>query len=82
VVFKLIDLQKVRREEIVAAVEALLKAAKAGDIEGLAFVVKLDREAPRVGTAGIYRRQPEKALQAVFAMEKALCSSVPFASSQ
>lgn len=79
---QLINLEQYRKKEIVETLEALLKAAKAGDIQGLAYVVKVAPGDNRAGTAGIYRRFPEKALQATFELERHLCSAGPFANSQ
>jgi hypothetical protein len=79
---KLIDLERHRRKDIVEALKALLAAAEAGEINGLAYVVKLGPDDHRAGTAGVYRRNPEKALQATFALERHLCNTGPFASSR
>jgi hypothetical protein len=78
---KVINLEQHRRREVVDALEALLAAAKAGTVDGIAYVVKA-AEDHWVGTAGVYRRHPEKALQAVFQMERHLCNTGPFASSR
>lgn len=79
---KLIDMERYRRKEVVEALKALLEAAEAGDISGIAYVVKVGRSDHRAGTAGIYRRHPEKALQATFALERHLCTTGPFAESR
>lgn len=79
---KLINLEQHRRKEVVDALKALLVAAEAGDLEGLAYIVKVGPGDHRAGTAGVYRRHPEKALQATFALERHLCNTGPFASSR
>jgi hypothetical protein len=75
---QLIDLERYRRKEVVDALKALLEAAEQGHIQGLAYVVKVGPGDHRAGTAGIYRRFPEKALQATFALERHLCNAGPF----
>jgi hypothetical protein len=79
---KLINLEQYRAREVVDALKELLAAAEAGQIQGLAYIVKAGPEDHRAGTAGVYRRHPEKALQATFALERHLCNTGPFASSR
>lgn len=79
---KLINLEQYRKQEVVDALKVLLAAAEAGQLEGLAYVVKVGPSDHRAGTVGTYRRFPEKALQATFALERHLCRSEPFASSR
>lgn len=79
---KLINLEQYRKKEVVDALKALLAAAEEGEIQGLAYIVRVGAEDHRAGTAGIYRRNPEKALQATFALERHLCNTGPFASSR
>lgn len=55
-----------------AALEELLEWARAGDIRGLAYVIKVAPGDNRAGTAGVYRKHPEKALQAAFQLERLL----------
>lgn len=69
-----IDMERFRQRDVVEAAKGLLEAAEAGTIQGLAFVIKVGIGDHRVGTAGIYKRSPEKALQATFALERALMS--------
>ena len=78
---QLINLEQYRQKEVVEALRALLKAAEAGDVQGIAYVVQVAPGDNRAGTAGVYRRHPEKALQATFALERHLCSTAPFANS-
>lgn len=75
-------MEKYRRQDVIEAARGLLEAAEAGTIDGIAFVVKLGPGEHRAGTAGVYRRHPEKALQATFALERHLCRSEPFAESK
>lgn len=79
---QLINLDEYRQKEVVEALRALLEAAEAGHIQGLAYVIKGPRGEHRAGIVGIYRRQPEKALQATFALERHLCRTGPFAQSR
>jgi hypothetical protein len=78
----LIDLTKHKRKEVVDALRALLEAAEAGHLEGLAYVAKVGPGDHRAGTVGVYRRHPEKALQATFALERYLCKTESFISSR
>lgn len=79
---KLIDMEMYRRKDVIEAARGLLEAAEAGTIQGLAFVVKVGPGNHRAGTAGEYKRHPEKALQATFALERHLCKAGPFAESR
>jgi hypothetical protein len=79
---QLINLEQYRAKEVVEALSALLAAAEAGEIQGLAYIVKVGSDDHRAGTAGTYRRQPEQALRATFALERHLCNTGPFASSR
>lgn len=79
---KLIDLEQYRRKEVIETLKELLAAAEAGNMEGLVYVAKVGPGDHRAGTAGTYRRFPEKALQATFALERHLAKSGPFAESQ
>jgi hypothetical protein len=79
---KLINLEQYRKQEVVDALKALLTAAESGDLQGLAYVVKVGPSDHRAGMVGIYRRFPEKALQATFALERHLCNAQPFLSSR
>jgi hypothetical protein len=78
----LIDLEQYRKKEVVDALKELLSAAERGQIKGVTYVVKVGPGDHRAGTVGVYRRHPEKALQAVFEMERHLCNTGPFASSR
>jgi hypothetical protein len=78
---KLINLEQYRKKEVVDALKALLKAAEAGDIEGIVYVAKVGKGDHRAGTIGYYRRFPETALQATFELERSLCNTGPFAHS-
>lgn len=69
---KVVSMEKARRQEMIDAARDILKAAEAGDLEGMLFILQMRRE-QRGGTAGSYRRHPEKALQAVFLLERHLC---------
>lgn len=79
---QLINLEQYRKKDVVEALKGLLQAAEDGQIHGLAFVIKVGPGDHRAGTAGIYKRQPEKALQATFALEQHLCKTGPFAESR
>ena len=79
---RVIDFEQHRRKEVVVALKALLEAAEAGQIQGLAYVVKVGPGDNRAGVAGVYRRYPEKALQATFTLERVLCDAGPFISSR
>lgn len=70
---KLIDLEKRRKEEVVAEIRCLLAAAEQGRISGLLYVYDGPSLGPRIGAAGEYRRNPKKALQATFMMEASIC---------
>lgn len=74
-------MQQYRQREVVDALKALLAAAEAGDVQAIAYVVKVGPGDHRAGTAGVYRRHPEKALQATFALERHLTKTAPFADS-
>lgn len=76
---KVIDLAKYRSREIVEVLEELLEAAKAGEISGLAWIVKIGPGDNRAGLAGLYRVQPDKALRATFQLERMLAADGPFA---
>lgn len=76
---QLVNLENYRRKEVVDALEALLAAAKAGEVQGLVYVVKVGPDEHRAGTVGVYRRHPEKALSATFQLERALASGRPLA---
>lgn len=78
----LIDLERHRAKDVVDALKALLAAAEAGNVKGIAYIIEVSPDDHRAGTAGVYRRHPEKALQATFALERHLCDSGPFASSR
>lgn len=64
-------------KEVVAVLEELLELARAGDVHGVAFVVKRGPRDHWAGAAGDYRRFPEEALSATFLMERALMSGRP-----
>lgn len=74
---KLIDLDRERRREVVATLEALLESAKHGKIVGLAYIAQMARDEHCAGTSGTYRRYPEKALQATFTLERHLARVGP-----
>lgn len=75
----LVKLSEYRSREVVAAIKELLEAAEAGEVRGLAYVVNMGPGDDRAGLAGEYRRFPEKALQATFALERHLARTGPFA---
>lgn len=79
---QLINLDQHRRKEVVATLESLLAAAKAGELVGLVYVAQLPQDEHCAGTSGTYRRFPEQALRATFALERALCRTGPFAESR
>jgi hypothetical protein len=61
-----------RCREVVEALRELLREAEEGRIRGLAFVVKVAPGDNRADMVGEYRRHPEKAMKATFALEKLL----------
>lgn len=69
---EVVNLGKYRSREVVAALEELLEWARAGDIRGLAYVINVTPGDSRAGTAGVYRKHPEQALQATFQLERML----------
>lgn len=56
--------------------EGLLEAAKAGEIRGLAFVVKVKPGDNRCGLSGVYKRDLDKALKAALMLERHLEAQV------
>ena len=54
------------------ALERLLEGAKAGEIRGLVYIVKLGPGENRADVVGEYRRDPAKALKATFQLETLL----------
>lgn len=62
--------------------EELLDAARNGEIEGLAWIVRMGPGDNRAGLAGVYKSQPDKALRATFQLERMLASDGPFATSR
>lgn len=69
---QVVNLAQYRSREVIAALRELLEAAEAGEIRGLAYVVKVAPGDNRVGLAGVYKQCPEKALKAAFKLEKEL----------
>jgi hypothetical protein len=65
--------------DVVEVLEDLLEAAKAGELLGLAYIVKIGPADNRAGMAGVFKREPAKALQATFQLERYLASTGPFA---
>lgn len=61
-----------RSREVVEVLKELLKEAEAGRIRGLAWVVKIGPGDNRADLVGEYRKYPEKALKATFALERLL----------
>lgn len=57
----------------------LQEMAQAGAIKGLAFVIEMENGKHSAGMAGEYKRNPPKALQATFMLERHLARTGPFA---
>lgn len=57
---------------MVEVLRELLKAAEAGEIWALAFIIKCGPGDNRSDFVGEYKRNPAAALQATFALEKML----------
>lgn len=76
---KLVSMDKYKSRDVVAALEDLLEAAKAGEILGLAYIVKVAPGDNRAGMAGLFKRDPAKALQATFQLERFLAQTGPYA---
>lgn len=55
--------------------------AEAGEVQGFAFLLEFGPKEHRAGMAGEYRRDPGKALQATFMLERHLARTGPFADS-
>lgn len=62
-----------------ATLSDLLEMAQAGAIKGLVFVVEMEGDKNNAGMAGEYKRNPAKALQATFMLERYLARTGPFA---
>lgn len=67
-----VHLRQKRNREMVRLLEGLLEDARAGCIQGVAFVIKLGPDKHEAGIAGDYERHPEQAMQGVFAIERHL----------
>lgn len=52
--------------------------AEEGEVQGLAFVIKLGPHDHQAGLAGDYRSSPEEAMSATFLMERKLMKDAPF----
>ena len=71
-----VQIDRYKSLEVVAALRELLSAAERGDIKGIAFVVRVEPGDNRAGVAGEYRRHPEKALRATFQLERHLAGAL------
>lgn len=75
---KVVNLHERRHREVVVFLEGLLVAARAGQIKGVAVVMKLGPDRHRACIAGDYERHPDQAMQGVFRMERYLRTDVDF----
>lgn len=73
----LVDLTRYRSQEVVDVLEELLSMARTGELSGLAYVIKTAPSTHSAGAAGDYRRFPEQALKATFALERRLAEWPP-----
>lgn len=69
---QVVAVRKRRNEQLVAVAKELLELAEAGDLHGMAFVIKLGLRDHRPGLAGDYQGHPEEALYATLKMKKSL----------
>ena len=74
------NLAKRRSREVVEALEKLLKAAEQGEIRGLVYIVQVAPGESRADVVGEYQRDPSKALQATFQLERLLRDDVDYQS--
>lgn len=72
-------MSKFRNRDVEERLSELLALAKQGQIEGLAYVMHTSDDQHLAGMTGEYGRQPEKALQATFMLERHLARTGPFA---
>lgn len=73
----LVYLSRYKNREVVKVLEEMLALARAGELSGLAYVIKTAPAEHSAGAAGDYRRHPEQALSATFALERHLAEWRP-----
>ncbi len=74
---RVVNLGEYRNRGVISALEELLALARAGQVQGFAFIVKFGPNDHRGGATGDYKRHPEQALGATFRMGRQLMDAPP-----
>ena len=74
---RVVNLCEYRNKGVISALEVLLALARAGEIQGFAFIVKFGPHDHRGGATGDYKKHPDQALGATFRMGRQLMDAPP-----